>query len=72
MKGGSPTIFLGLNLIFFCYLERNAKIQYRRQTPSGRKVSGRKKKKERKYACAERGVHLCIAHEIRVRRVKKK
>ena len=43
---------VGLNLIFFCDLERDAKIRNRRQTPSGRKVRGRKKKKE-EYACAE-------------------
>ena len=35
---------------FFCFLERHAKIEKRRQTPFCRKVSGRKKKerKERK------------------------
>ena len=38
---------------FFCYLERHAKIQNRKQTPSGRKVRGRKKKKNMR---APRGV----------------
>ena len=33
---------------FFCYLERNAKIQNRRQISSGRKVSGRKEKERKK------------------------
>ena len=31
---------------FFCDLERHAKIQNRRQTHSGRKISGRKEKEE--------------------------
>ena len=35
----------------FCYLERYAKIQNRRQTPSGRNVSGRKEK-ETSCGCA--------------------
>ena len=46
-EGGSPPIFFGLNLNFF-YLERQSKIQNRRQIPSGSKVSGRKKKEIRR------------------------
>ena len=34
--------------IFFCYLERHAKIQNRRQSPSGRKVSGSKEEERRR------------------------
>ena len=33
---------------FLCYIERQAKIQNRRQTPSGRKVSGRKERERKK------------------------
>ena len=43
------TIFLA-KTYFFCYLERHAKIQNRRQTPSGRKVSGRKEKERKNNA----------------------
>ena len=49
VKGGSPHFFLDKSFLF-CYLERHETIQNCRQTPYGRKVSGRKKKeKERKY-----------------------
>ena len=46
-------LFFWTNSLFCCYLERNAKIQNRRQTPSGRKVSGRKEKERR--ICVRRG-----------------
>ena len=39
---------LRLNLIFFVTLERHAKIQKRRQSPSGRKVRGRKNERKMK------------------------
>ena len=45
VNGGSPPSFFWLNLIFFCDLERQ--IQNRRQTPSGRKVCGRKEERRR-------------------------
>ena len=35
---------------FFCYLERHAKIQNNRKTPSGRKERGRKKEKRKNIA----------------------
>ena len=47
VNGGSPPSFFWLNLIFFCDLERHAQIQNRRQTPSGRKVCGRKEERRR-------------------------
>ena len=37
---------MGAKSYIFCFLERHAKIQKLRQTPCGRKVSGRKKKEE--------------------------
>ena len=46
VKGGPSPIFVVAKYYFLCYLERHAKIQTRRQTPSGRKVSGRKKKEK--------------------------
>ena len=45
VQGGSPP-FLGTKFNFF--LERQAKIQNRRQTPSGSKVRGRKERKRKK------------------------
>ena len=42
---GVPPHFYLAKSYFFCYLERHAKIQNRRQTPSGRKE--RKEKEER-------------------------
>ena len=47
VKGGSPPFFWAKSY-FSCYLERNAKIQNRRQISSGRKVSGRKEKERKK------------------------
>ena len=53
VMGGSPPIF--------GYLERHAQIQNRRQTPSGRKVSGRKEKEKRKRKnnAKFRGHYVC-------------
>ena len=45
LKG--PPHFVLAKSYFFCYLQNHAQIQNRRQTPSGRKVSGRMKEKER-------------------------
>ena len=47
-EGGVPPPILWAKSYLFCDFERDAKIQNRSQTPSVRKVSGRKKKKERK------------------------
>ena len=47
-KGGPPHFCLEAKSYFFGYLERQAKIQNRRQIPSGGKVSGRKERKRKK------------------------
>ena len=49
-EGGvpNPPFFLLAKSYFFCYLERHAKIQNHRQTPFGRRVSGRKKERKKK------------------------
>ena len=55
VEGAPAPHFCWLNLIFCCYIERHAKIQNRRQAPSGRNLSGRKEKERKnndKYALA--------------------
>ena len=59
-KGGFSPHFFGAKSYFFSYSERHAKNCSK--TPSGRKVSGRKKEKEEEYACAEGGPRFPIAH----------
>ena len=68
VKGG-PSPFFCAKSYFFCYLERHAKIQNRRQTPYGRKV--RAWKKERKNNAKFSGhydrshTHNVHAHALR-------
>ena len=71
MKGGPPPFVLA-KFYFLCYLERHAQIKNHRQTPFGRKVSGRKERKRKKYACAKGCAHIPIAHALRVRRLAEK
>ena len=50
---------------FFCYLERHAKIQNRRQTHSRRKVSGRKEKEKRRIMPSLESSQCAASHQHR-------
>ena len=65
-EGRVPPIFLVSKSYFIYFLERHAKIQNRRQTPSGRKSKWKERKKKKNIAFTRGGAHLPIAHALRL------